>query len=147
MNLEGTAALYAITCGRNSAFARPWATWKRAPKECASAWLTPTDAFEKASAAMHAALCIMLRASSSREDVVVLVGRIRRGQRRDGWRVVHHAARCFVARVFIGDRQILERQPDGLHGVGIRISRRVDRNAGFERVYQTVDPRIRRQAF
>src|SRR5215472_1084819 len=65
MNFVGTDALYAITCGSMRAFARPCGTWKRAPNACASAWFTPTDAFENAIAAMHAALCIMLRASSS----------------------------------------------------------------------------------
>ena len=46
MNLTGTAALYAITWGSMSAFARPCGTLKRAPNACARAWPTPTDAFE-----------------------------------------------------------------------------------------------------
>ena len=45
--------------------ARPWGIPKRAPTACASAWLTPTKALEKASPAIVAALAIAVRASRS----------------------------------------------------------------------------------
>ena len=45
--------------------ARPWATPKRAPTAWASAWLTPTNAFENASPAIVAAFAMSVRASRS----------------------------------------------------------------------------------
>ena len=65
MNLRGISALYRRTCGRNMPFARPCATPKRAPTACASAWLTPTNAFENARPAIVAALAMSVRARRS----------------------------------------------------------------------------------
>ena len=45
--------------------ARPWAMPKRAPTAWASAWQTPTNAFENASPASVAALLIAVRAARS----------------------------------------------------------------------------------
>ena len=85
------------------------------------------------------------RAEGMRQRVIHSHRRIGECHGRDAGCVVHHRARLFVARVFIGDRQVLERQPNRLHGVGVGIGRGVIGNRGFQRVRQTVDAGIGRQ--
>ena len=60
---------------------------------------------------------------------------------------MHHAARLFVVRMLVRDRQVLEHQPNRLHGVGVGVGRSVNRNASLERVRQAVDAGIGGQAF
>ena len=82
------------------------------------------------------------RAEGMRQRVIHAHRGVGKCHRRDAGGVVHHAARLFVAGMLIGDRQVLEYQPDRLHGVGVGVGRSVDRNPGFQRVRQAVDAGI-----
>src|SRR5581483_3886230 len=66
--------------------------------------------------------------------------RVRKRHGRDASRVVHHGSRLLMVWLLVGNGQVLESEPNCLHGIRVGIGRSKTRNCRLQSMSQAINP-------